>query len=434
MGEPVTPWMSAEIYAQRIHRLQELLAEFGWTHLAVYGDREHFGNLFWCCGFDPRFEEAMLLVSRDRPPRLLVGNEGRGYAPASPAVSERLVVVDVCPELSLPDQPPASDLSLDEALRQESINADAHVGIAGWKPVGAGLAVPSFIADAFRFAAGFENVHDASRDLLVLRSVCEPEEVAYFEWTNTLASEGMKRVLRALKPAALDYDLLREAQYPGVPLGCHMTLKCGANTHSLASARGERVQLGGRFSCGICYWGANICRAGWAVEDESQLPEPARDYVPSFVFPYFTAMTAWLRTLRVGATGASLHEAVTSRFDAITLNAGHLIHYDEWLASPVSAGSQTTLQSGAVIQSDVIPTHPAYYSSRMEDGYAVADAAWREEFATVSPSAFARCEARRWFLREELGITLHEDVLPLSNLAGIVPPFLLTPHRILAAD
>jgi hypothetical protein len=32
-------------------------------------------------------------------------------------------------------------------------------------------------------------------------------------------------------------------------------------------------------------------------------------------------------------------------------------------------------------------------------------------------------------MAEALGITVHPDVLPLSNLAALLPPFLLRPDR-----
>ena len=32
-------------------------------------------------------------------------------------------------------------------------------------------------------------------------------------------------------------------------------------------------------------------------------------------------------------------------------------------------------------------------------------------------------------MRESLGIELHDDVLPLSNLAAHLPPFVLNPDR-----
>ena len=40
---------------------------------------------------------------------------------------------------------------------------------------------------------------------------------------------------------------------------------------------------------------------------------------------------------------------------------------------------------------------------------------------------WARVGARRAFMRDALGIELHADVLPLSNLAGAFFPFLFEP-------
>ena len=44
-------------------------------------------------------------------------------------------------------------------------------------------------------------------------------------------------------------------------------------------------------------------------------------------------------------------------------------------------------------------------------------------------NAWRRIQARRRFMGEALGITLHPDVLPFSNLAAFLPPFLLRPDR-----
>jgi hypothetical protein len=49
--------------------------------LVVYGDREHNANLAFLTGYDPRFEEALLLVGPGDRRVLIVGNEGLGYAP-----------------------------------------------------------------------------------------------------------------------------------------------------------------------------------------------------------------------------------------------------------------------------------------------------------------------------------------------------------------
>ena len=49
--------------------------------LVVYADREHSANLTYLTGFDPRFEEAVLLLDRRGNRLLLVGNECQGFLP-----------------------------------------------------------------------------------------------------------------------------------------------------------------------------------------------------------------------------------------------------------------------------------------------------------------------------------------------------------------
>ena len=82
------------------------------------------------------------------------------------------------------------------------------------------------------------------------------------------------------------------------------------------------------------------------------------------------------------------------------------------------------------MQVDVIPaTGTDYFTSNIEDGIALADASLRAELAARFPAAWARIEARRRFMREALGIDLHPDVLPFSNIPAFLPPFLLRPDR-----
>jgi hypothetical protein len=75
---------------------------------------------------------------------------------------------------------------------------------------------------------------------------------------------------------------------------------------------------------------------------------------------------------------------------------------------------------------DIIPaTGGPYFTTNIEDGIALADGALRDEFAARYPGAWQRIQARRAFMTEVLGLTLHDDVLPLTNLAAYLPPFLL---------
>jgi len=82
------------------------------------------------------------------------------------------------------------------------------------------------------------------------------------------------------------------------------------------------------------------------------------------------------------------------------------------------------------LQVDIIPaTGTPYFTTNIEDGVALADASLRAAFAAAHPDAWGRIQARRRFMGEVLGIDLHPDVLPFSNLAAFLPPFLLRPDH-----
>ena len=68
----------------------------------------------------------------------------------------------------------------------------------------------------------------------------------------------------------------------------------------------------------------------------------------------------------------------------------------------------------------------------MEDGIVLADVDLRRKLEALYPACFARCQKRRTFMIDVLGIDLPEEVLPLSNMPTIVPPFFLQPNQLLA--
>ncbi|HEY7700013.1 MAG TPA: aminopeptidase P family N-terminal domain-containing protein, partial [Vicinamibacteria bacterium] len=78
-GEPtVEPSIPRAVHEARIGRALERARARGVDHLVVYGDREHSANIAYLTGFEPRFEEAMLLLAPGKKPVLVVGNEGWG--------------------------------------------------------------------------------------------------------------------------------------------------------------------------------------------------------------------------------------------------------------------------------------------------------------------------------------------------------------------
>ena len=188
----------------------------------------------------------------------------------------------------------------------------------------------------------------------------------------------------------------------------------------------------------LCYWGSNSCRSGWVASSAKDLPVAAVDYARVFAGVYFEVMSEWFALLKPGTPGGQLwrliRECLPFEQFGIFLNPGHLIHLDEWLSSPIYPNSDVPLHSGMAIQVDVIPSSLIYASTRMEDGVVLADKELRTQIKNEYPECYARCQKRRKFMIEVLGIYLPEDVLPLSNIPAIVPPFFLAPNEVFALE
>ena len=255
--------------------------------------------------------------------------------------------------------------------------------------------------------------------------------------TACVASEGMKRMIFGMREGMTDHELAKLSGYNGVPLGCHMTLATD-DLPGLSGPVGATLRRGTPLSTNICHWGSNCCRAGWIASSARDLPPEAQDYVESFAGPYFEVMSEWFGLLRIGTPGGALARLIAEKLPlekfGIFLNAGHLIHLDEWLSSPIYSNSDVPLHSGMVMQVDVIPSSGVYSSTRMEDGVVIADESLRGQIRAQFPDCFARCRRRRDFMTDVLGIPLPEEILPLSNIPAIVPPFLLSPNTILAME
>lgn len=445
------PRAPAGAYAARLNSARGAMERLGLTHLVVYGDREHFANLAWLTGFDPRFEEALLIISNRAKPLLVVGNECEGYLSISPLYRAGRIRSERFQTFSLLNQPRDSSRLLADIFAGEGIGRKSKVGCAGWKYFADSeipdalhaVDLPAYMADALRALAGRSGVTNATAIFMHpdhgLRTFCSPAEIAYFEYTNILASEGVKRIIFGMRLGMTDFDLAGLAGYNGEPFGCHMTMVTGkARDRGLAGPSGEIIRRGKPLAANVSYWGSNICRAGWIARGGRDLPEAARGYVKNFAGVYFEVMAGWFGLLKIGAQGGALERFIRLNLPfkkfGVFLNPGHLIHLDEWVSSPVYPGSGIKLHSGMAIQVDVIPSSKTYFSTRMEDGLVLADASLQRRLGKEYPECLARCLKRREFMRNKLGMPVHDDVLPLSNMPAIVPPFFLEPENILALE
>ena len=445
---PPPPFTLAD-FSARIEAAQARMAEAGLTHLVVYGDREHFANLAYLTGFDPRFEEALLIMRQQGTPLLIVGNECEGYLPVSPLYVAGKLRSERFQPFSLLNQPRNSSRLMRDIFAGEGIGAGAKVGCVGWKyfadseqPDGAhAIELPAYLVDTLRDLCGRANVTNATAILMHprtgLRARCTPAEIAYFEYTSVLASDGLKRMIFGLREGMRDFEVVQLAQINGVPLNCHITFATGDGwAVGLAGPSGQILRRGSPLSTNIAYWGSNSCRAGWVAASAQDLPVAAQDYVENFAGVYVAALADWFGLMRVGVSGGEIAHLIETQLPferfGITLNPGHLIHLDEWLSSPIYAGSSDPIQSGMVIQVDVIPFSQRYSSTRMEDGIAIADADLRQALASAYPDCYDRCQQRRQFMQNVLGIDLPAEVLPLSNIPGIVSPYFLAPNQVIA--
>jgi Xaa-Pro aminopeptidase len=438
-GMPDTmPELPATTYTARLERLRDRADAAGLDRLLVYADREHSANLSYLSGFDPRFEEALLVLGPDGEPAVLAGNECIGLA----GVAQLPMRPRLFQPFSLPSQPRDRSRPLRELLADEGIGPGTRVGLVGWKTYGdRGLSdLPAYLVDEVRGLVEPGGSVTNATDLLIgagdgLRVINEPEQLAQFEWASCQTSQGVRSLLRGLRPGMTEREAVALLGWNGWPLSCHLMLTAGPRAaYGLLSPGDRPIERGDRFTTAFGIWGALTCRAGFVVEDASELPDGIGDYVDRLVAPYFAAIAEWYATIRIGVTGGAL-QAVIDRhlgdpFFGIYLNPGHQLHLDEWVNSPIWPGSTIELRSGMCFQVDVIPaTGTEYFTTNIEDGIALADASLRAALAASYPDAWSRIQARRAYMAGQLGIELHPDVLPLSNMPAHLAPFVLRPDR-----
>ncbi len=450
----VEPSIPAETYERRIKAAQmRMYVDAGELKaLVVYADREHFANLAYLTGYDPRFEEAMLILSSTRAgstgtqvwntPVLVVGNEGWSYADICPVEHKRVLYQS----FSLPGQPRGESLSLEEIFHEAGIQVGSYVGVVGWKYFDeresytprTWIEIPSFIVDTLRNIVGdSERVVNVTHQFMDpyegLRAVNEVDQLAAFEFAATHTSQSLRNVLFGLRPGMTEYDAARLMGLNGIPLSCHVMLSSGPRVGlGLASPAMRVIQQGEPVMMALGLWGGLNARAGFVVHDASELPGDIQDYVEKLVAPYFRAIVEWYEHVGISVAGGELydiiHQHLGDPFFGVGLNPGHLIHLDEWVHSPIYKGSDLRLKSGMAIQVDVIPaTHSPYFTTNIEDGIALADDDLRAEFERQYPEAWGRIQARRRFIEGVIGIRLKPEVLPFSNIPMYLAPYLLSP-------
>lgn len=435
------PVIPPDIYEQRA---DAAFKRAGADWLVVYADREHLANMAFLTGFEPRFEEALLLLGKNRRRVLVVGNESISYAPLAGLPGIELAL---CQTMSLMGQTRADKPNLFDVLTEIGLAEGDTIALAGWKYLGREewtgvlptFQAPAFIVDTLRMIAGDPKaLTDATAVLMDpqdgLRSVVDVHQLAAIEWGAARSSAAVRRIVDGAREGDDEFLAASRMGYAGEELSCHVMLASaspGAPLVGLRSPNGRTIRRGDGISTAVGYWGGLSSRAGLFTDHDDAFLEVAK--------AYFAGLITWYETVDIGVTGGTIFERTVAKLGEgklrSALNPGHLIGHDEWSHTPIRPGSTETIRSGMPVQVDVIPVPmPDNWALNNEDSVIIADAQLREELGRLYPEVHARIEARRAFLRNEIGLELKPSILPTSNIPLWLPPFWLASDKVLTLD
>jgi len=423
-----------EVYEARLDRLIERMKASALDAMVFYADREHYHNFKHYAGFDPRFEEALLIIHSNRRLFAALGNEC-----LSLLVNSRLPVTGVlCQIFSLPNQPLDKYVSMEQVLRDCGLKKGTRTGVVDWKLISDKKisALPAFIYNAICNVCEDQALVTNETSMMIdpatgLRVNHCADDIAYLEYGAALASQAVIDMNDSLRPGMTEKEVASVVKYTGIPQNCHMMVCSGDNVaKGLISPTDRVIGLGDEINLVYSIEGGLACRHAVVAKDEKDLTYDAGYFIEEVVKPYLATVFNWYEMMHIGVRGSEIYNMVQSSLPKEKygwyLNPGHLGGTEEWMSSPIYSGSGAVITSGMLMQMDIIPVMPGYCSPNNEDGIIIAGEQLRDELKQKHPEVYARIMVRRRFMKEELGLELSPEVMPLSNLAGAYSPYLLS--------
>lgn len=432
------PEIPKQIYEKRANELYKR-AEKNWV--IVYGDREHFANLHYLTEFDPRFEEAVLVLGPDDKRYLLVGNEGFMYKSVAKLDAE----VILYQSFSLLGQDRSKSPKLTEILKNIGLSKGDTVGVCGWKYAEketkedfTEFYAPAFLIDSIKYVIGDEQAIQDVTSILMhptkgLRAYNELEQIVAFEWAAARASKALLKIVRSTQVGISEFEAVSKMGYAGEPLTTYVMYASGkGKIVGLRSPSSKIIEKGDAIFTAFGYRGGLSARGGLAEKEHEQ-------FLEQWAIPYYKGIVTWYETVRVGSVGGEVYERVLDVMEQgglrPALNPGHLTGTDEWLHTPFRPGSKEKISSGMAIQCDIIPEPmPEGINLNCEDSLIIADQHLREELEAKYPKVWNRIKARQDFMRNQLGINLSDDILPTSATPGYYAPLFLSPNYALVSN
>jgi hypothetical protein len=412
--------------------------------LVVYADREHFANIMFLTGFDPRFEEALLVLGPGDRRVIVAGNECVDYAPLARLPHVEIVLAQ---SFGLMGQDRSGAPSLANVLRTLGMAKGDRIALAGWKYLEPAewdgprptFFAPSFIVDVLREVAGDAHaVSDATpvfmHPINGLRAVVDADQIAAYEWAGARASAALWRIVAQARVGDTEYAAVARMNYEGEPLNVHLMLASGdssAPVVGLRSPSARGLKRGDGIVGAVGLWGGLSARGGLLAEHDDDFLKLAS--------AYFAGLIAWYEAAGIGVAGGEIFSAVTEALALgglrSALNPGHLTSYDEWLHSPIQPGYAGRIASGMPFQVDIIPVPMrAGHALNCEDPVVFADQGLRAELEARHPKVAERIAMRRRFIRDAIGLDLKDSILPMSSTPLCLPPFWLKTRMLLARE
>ncbi len=427
--------ISDETIAERKEKILKRMKEKGIDQLVIYNDVEHAYNFMYLVGYFTRFEEGLLLLNKDGSAHFVLGNESLNKASKSRIEAQ----ASLMSAFSLPNQPQMSEGSVKDLLKQAGICENGKIGLVGWKLFTSKydenermFDLPSFIVEAIRQINS--NLVNATALFIGedgARNTNNANEIAHYEYGASLASDSILNAMDKLEEGVSELELgdllVRNGQHTNV-----VTIAASGPRFIKANMfpTDNKVKVGDTISLTVGHFGGSSSRAGFAVHDESELPEGQKDYLEKVVKPYFNAYVNWLEKIHVGMKGKELYEVVETVLPKAqygwTLNPGHLTAEEEWSCSPVREDSEEVLKSGMMFQIDIIPSIKGYGGISGESTIVLADENLKKRLEEEYPETYQRMVERADYIRNILGIDLSKDVLPMCSTVAYIRPYLLS--------
>ncbi|MEG0167876.1 MAG: M24 family metallopeptidase, partial [Ruthenibacterium sp.] len=348
-------------------------------------------------------------------------------------------------------QPRAASKPLAEILSDCGLTAQSRIGLTGMKyfepeyiqtEPNETFDAPAYIVNEIKKSV--KSVINFSRELTgfpdgIRMQIHTAEEIAWAEAAANRTAAVVQRMFAQVKPGMAEYELPMLCNVGFDAHAMHPICNFGDRSVALGMATPGTSKLTLGDVCGFCYAvrGHLTSRVGIAATNSNTVREDLKPYIETFYKKHFEALVAWYEALHIGMSGDEMYHSAMDIIGAsefgVTLNPGHFIGTEEWSNAIAWDKSDIKIPGNALLQSDIIATgNNPVHTCICEDGVALADVSMRKRLEEQYPAVYARMQKRRSVMKECLGICLHEDVLPLSNLNGVYFPFMLNTNLVFA--